>query len=170
MYNFVVSTVPTNDRVTSLCASMSVGKVTRWVYRRDLEKWRPCLSLNVLIALDVVCKNQLFNMKNFVSINFNYTSRFNEVERGVYWFYLVRLSICLSVDRIVSTLYLQQYSSDPFHICTPYQATSECVSSVKFVSKIWNFDFVFFWLGIQYDSIVWIIMRWQGGILRTKAF
>ena len=46
--------------------------------------------------------------------------------KGVYWFHLVRLSVCPSarlpvcpsVDRIVSALYLQQYSSDPFHICT----------------------------------------------------
>ena len=98
-----------------------------------------------------------------------YTPRFNEVERGVYWFYLVRLSVCLSVclsvDRIVSSLYLQQYSSDPFHICTSYQATSAGVSRVKFVSpfknlkfwqilKICNFDFVFFWLGIQYAGII----------------
>ena len=41
--------------------------------------------------------------------------------KGVYWFHLVRPSVrpsvCPSVDRIVSTLYLQQYSSDPFHIC-----------------------------------------------------
>ena len=41
--------------------------------------------------------------------------------KGVYWFHIV----CPSVDRIVSALYLQQYSSDPFHICTSYQATSE---------------------------------------------
>ena len=40
------------------------------------------------------------------------------------------LSICPSVDRIVSALYLQQYSSNPFHICTSYQATSEGVSLV----------------------------------------
>ena len=38
----------------------------------------------------------------------------------------VHLSVCPSVDRIVSTLYLQQYSSDPFHI--PFQN-----------SKNWNF-------------------------------
>ena len=49
------------------------------------------------------------------------------------------LSICLSVDRIVSALYLQQYSFDTFHTCTSYQATSEGVSHVKFVSKLWNF-------------------------------
>ena len=27
----------------------------------------------------------------------NYTPRFNEVERGVYWYHLVHLSVCLSV-------------------------------------------------------------------------
>ena len=77
------------------------------------------------------------------------------------------LSVCPSVDRIVSALYLQQYSSDPFHICTSYQATSEGVSRVMFISKFknlnfCNFDFVFFRLGIQYDSIEWTIMRRQG--------
>ena len=84
----------------------------------------------------------------------------------------ITLSVCPSVDRIVSALYLQQYSSDPFHICTSYQATSEGVSRVMPISKfknlkfwrifkICNFDFVIFWLGIQYDSMVWVIMRWH---------
>ena len=67
-----------------------------------------------------------------------YTPRFNKVERGVYWFHLVRLSVCPSVDRIMSTLYLQQYSSDSFHICTSYQASWESVSRVMFVSKFKN--------------------------------
>ena len=85
----------------------------------------------------------------------------------------ITLSVCPSVDRIVSALYLQQYSSDPFHIYTSYQATSEGVSRVMPVSKfknlkfwriflICNFDFVIFWLGIQYDSMVWVIMRRWG--------
>ena len=53
----------------------------------------------------------------------------------------ITLSVCPSVDRIVSSLYLQQYSSDPFHICTSYQPTSEGVSK-KFwrIFKIFNFD------------------------------
>ena len=69
-----------------------------------------------------------------------YTPRFNEVERGVYWYHLVRLSVCPSVDRIVSALYLQQYSSDAFHICTSYQATSEGVSRVMSRFKIQKFE------------------------------
>ena len=85
----------------------------------------------------------------------------------------ITLSVCPSVDRIVSALYLQQYSSDPFHICTSYQATSEGVWRVMPVSKFKNlkfwwifeiciFAFVFFWLGIQYDSMVWVIIRRRG--------
>ena len=98
---------------------------------------------------------------------------FNEVESGVYWFHLVRLSLCPSVDRIVSALYLQQYLPDPFHIHTSYQATSGGVLHVTFVSKylnlnfwqillICNFDFDMFWLGIQYESVAWVIIRRQG--------
>ena len=62
-----------------------------------------------------------------------YTPRFNEVDWGVYWYHLVRPSVCPSMDRIVTALYLQQYSSDPFHICTSYQATSEGVPRVIFL-------------------------------------
>ena len=51
-----------------------------------------------------------------------YTPRFNQVQRGVYWFHLARLticrSVCLSVGRVVSDLYLQWYSSDLFYILT----------------------------------------------------
>ena len=98
----------------------------------------------------------------------------------------VRPSVCPSVDKIVSALYLQQYSLDPFHICTSYQATKEGVSRVMPVSKLknlkfWriflirNFDFVFFWLGIQYDSMVWVIIRRWGyppnaGVLVVLVF
>ena len=53
----------------------------------------------------------------------------------------VRLSVCPSVDRIVSALYLQQCSSDPFHICTSYQATLEGVSRLMPVSKFKNLKF-----------------------------
>ena len=57
----------------------------------------------------------------------------------------LRLSVCPSVDKIVSALYLQQYSSDPFHICTSYQATAEGVSRLRSVSKFknWNFGKLF---------------------------
>ena len=51
------------------------------------------------------------------------------------------LSVCPSVNRILSALYLQQYLSYPFHICTSYQATSEGVSCVTTVSKLKNLKF-----------------------------
>ena len=50
---------------------------------------------------------------------------------NVYWFHLVRLSVC-GQNRTVSALYLQQYLLDPFHICTFYQAIPEGVLYVKF--------------------------------------
>ena len=96
--------------------------------------------------------------------------------KGVYWFHLVlpsvRPSVRPSVDRIVSAPYIQQYLSDPFHMCTSYQANWEGVSRVKSASKfkncnfwyilqICNFDCLFL-LGIQYGSIVCIIMRRWG--------
>ena len=54
----------------------------------------------------------------------------------------IQMSVRPSVERIVSALYLQQYSSDPFHICTSYQATSEDVPRVMPVSK---FTILKFW-------------------------
>ena len=61
-------------------------------------------------------------------------------------------SVCPSVDRIVSAVYLQQYSSDPFHNCTSYQATSEGVSRVKFVSKFTNFGKFFKLVSLTFSS------------------
>ena len=46
------------------------------------------------------------------------------------------LSVCPSVDRIMSALYFQQDLSDPFHIYTSYQVIWKGVSLVMFVSKL----------------------------------
>ena len=64
---------------------------------------------------------------------YHYNPCFNEVERVGVWGRgrgmggdsSFTLSVCPSVDRIMSALCLQQYSPDPFHIYTSYQATSE---------------------------------------------
>ena len=64
----------------------------------------------------------------------------------------ITLSVCPSVDSIVSALYLQQYSSDPFHICTSYQATSEGVSRVMPVSKLKNFGDFFKFVTLTLSS------------------
>ena len=52
-----------------------------------------------------------------------------------------KMSVCPSVDRIVSALYLQEYSSAPSHICTSHQATSKGVSRVMPISKFRNLKF-----------------------------
>ena len=68
----------------------------------------------------------------------HYTPRFNEVERGVYWYHLVRLSVCLSVcgqDRVrsvSSTILIGSISY--LHILS---SNLRCVAcNVHF--KIWN--------------------------------
>ena len=107
------------------------------------------------------------------------------------------MSICPSVDRVVSALYQLQYLPNPFHIYTPYQATSEGVSCVWifFFSKLkknWSFGKFFkfvtltlscwFWLGIQYElansmglgsmnwSIVGVIMEQPGVSSKRRHF
>ena len=67
----------------------------------------------------------------------------------------ILVSPCPSVDRIVSALYLQQYTPDPFHICTSYQATSGGVSRIQFVSKfknLWNFSKLFKFITLTLSS------------------
>ena len=62
------------------------------------------------------------------------------------------------VDRIMSNLYLQQYPSDPYHICTSYQTTSR----VMFVSKLKNLKF---WRITPTQVMVyhWWIPCWNAG-------
>ena len=68
----------------------------------------------------------------------HYTLRFNKVEIGYTGF---TLSICPSVDRMVSAQYLQQYLPDPFHIYASYQATSEGVWYARFIVKFKKLKF-----------------------------
>ena len=92
-------------------------------------KWRLfCLGLNVLRLQGTV--SSLGKMAEIPTCGMSMQCDF--LRMGIL------VSPCLSVDRIVSALYLQEYSSDPFHICTSYQATSEGVSRVMPVSKFKN--------------------------------
>ena len=77
------------------------------------------------------------------------------------------LSFCPYVDRTVSALYphlIKQLQK----VCRVWRL----FQNLKFwqILKICNFDFVVFWLGIQYDLIVWFNHEVAGGILRTQAF
>ena len=91
-----------------------------------------------------------------------YTPRFNEVERGVYWHHLVRLSVCGQnrVRSVSSTILIGSISY--LHILSSnFRRCVACNARFK-IQKFVNFDFVFFWLGIQYDSMVWVTMRRRG--------
>ena len=78
----------------------------------------------------------------------HYTPCFNEVEKGVYTG-VYTLSVCLcilpsarpSVDRVVSTLYLEQYSPDPFQYLNIFSSNLiRCVVCKVFLKIIkWNF-------------------------------
>ena len=68
-----------------------------------------------------------------------YTHRLNEVERWIYWFPAVRSSVRL-LTKIMSALYRQQYSMDPFHIYTSYEA--ECMLCVNVIAKTFNLSFL----------------------------
>ena len=109
-------------------------------------------------------------------VNLNYTSRINEVERRVYWFHLarpfvrpsVRLSVCgqnrvcsVSSTILISSISYLHILSSNFRRCVLCNACWKIWKFGEFF-KFCNFDFVFFWLGIQYDSMVWVIMRLQG--------
>ena len=99
------------------------------------KKWWPsCVGLNVLYEYNIsTCKLQIL-----ITYWDNYTPTSTKLKGGYTGF---TLSVCPSVGRIVSALYFQQHSSDPFHICTSYQATSEGVSCVMFVWKLKNLKF-----------------------------
>ena len=68
-----------------------------------------------------------------------YIRRFNKVEGGwggVYTGFTLSLSDHLSsLDRIVSSLYLSQYQSDPSCICTSDPPSSEVVSCGTFLFR-----------------------------------
>ena len=98
--------------------------------------------------------------------------------KGGYTGFMLFVRPCLrpSLDGIVSALYLRQYLLDSYPIYSSHQATSKSVSCVKLFAKLQNlnfcqsleicsFDFVLFWLGIHYESVVhvWVIMGQEGG-------
>ena len=114
----------------------------------------------------------------------HYTPRFDEVERGYTGITLsvcpssrlsvrpsVRLSVCGKnrVRSVSSTILIGSisYLHILFSNFRRYVACNACFKIQKF-GEFWrfflicNFDFVFFWLGIQYDSMVWVIMRRLG--------
>ena len=118
----------------------------------------------------------------------DYTPCFNEVEKGVYWFHLVRLSVCKMsvcgqnhVRSVSSTILVRSISY--LHILS--SNFTRCVAC-NGCFKSWNFGEFFKFVTLtlssfdfgsnQYDPMVWVIMRPRGvgvgvgGILRAQAF
>ena len=72
-------------------------------------------------------------------------------------------SVCPSVDRIMSALYLQPYLSDPFNICTSYQAIlANSLNLQLWLCLLLTWDPI--WLNSMgnHEAV--------GGIIRTQAF
>ena len=152
---------------TSSVTMTSVGYRSGYKCSKDVaylvlmgELWTVLDQNNVMYHILIIVIHHLSNHLSYVIFSL-YPPLQRSWKEGCTGFTLSLCpSVCPSVDRIMSALYLQQYLSDPFHICTSYQATSEGVSLVMFFRKfknlkfwrillICNFDFVFFWLGIQ---------------------
>ena len=77
------------------------------------------LSLDIAQVLLIIFLSYSFILKQL------YASRFNEADRGYTGFNLsvspsLRPSVCPSMVRIVSILYLEQDLSESFHIYTSY--------------------------------------------------
>ena len=102
----------------------------------------------------------------------NYTPGFNEVESGVYWFHLVRLSLRPSVcgqnrARSVSPIlagsiwYLHILSSNirMFVACEVFfsQNFEVLANSLNLWHWLW-----LFWFGIHCESIIWVILGRRG--------
>ena len=136
----------------------SVSEVT-WPPKLELRRWRSSGPSSVmrqgfliefrfcipLVIITWSCLSTLTGLVLTTQIEAcYYTPRFNEVERGVYWFHVVRpsarLSVRPSVEAIVSAAYLQQYSLDPFHIHTSYQATSKGALHLTLFVKFQNLN------------------------------
>ena len=103
---------------------------------------------------------------------------YTKVVGRVYWFHSVRPFVCPSVHlsvrpssrvRSVTPTVLVGSISYLYILSSNFRRCVECnvfckISRFEFLAifKICNFDFVLFWLGIWCESLVWVIMGWQG--------
>ena len=121
-----------------------------WLDQKIIEVWITVVSNNVYNKITNALGYKVWIGLNWrISECVNYTHRSMKLKGGILIslcpsvFPSVSLSFCPSfhpsVDKIVSALYLQQYSPDTFHIYTSYQETSEGVLHVKLFFKIQNF-------------------------------
>ena len=98
-----------------------------------------------------------------------HTPRFNTVGSWVYILISHCLSVCLWTESCPLCIF-HKTCQIHFISYTSCQATSESVShanlskilKIRIFGKFLKFHFVLFWLGIWYESIVWVIMGWRG--------
>ena len=136
---------------------MNFAIIIQWIYftiwkkeKKNCHHYHTILSLYNIISRHYkksLLRSQIYHGYEELSTDTNYPILRRQERRNKYAVQLAswqlrsnspKMSVCPSIHRIVSALYLQQYLSDPFHICTSYQATSEGVSYVKFVTKFKN--------------------------------
>ena len=90
----------------------------------------------------------------------DYTPRFNEVERGVYWYHLVRLSVCgQNRVRSVSSTILVGFISYLHILSSNFRRCVVCNARFK-ILKIWNFGEFFkfvIWLCLLLTCCFWSV-------------
>ena len=110
-----------------------------------------------------------------LALGHQYIPRIKEVERGIYWFNVVCPSVCLSIRLWTVCIFNNTFrihfvfTNLNFRRCVTYKVFVFWVFFSKFqnfnfwqIFQICHFDFVMFWLGIQYESIVRVIVGWWG--------
>ena len=127
-----------------------------------------CVSLLIWIEywlakeLDICHQTSNWNTQCWHHMPFLYPPS-RKLKGGVYWFHVFRPPVRQSVRPFV-------YPSVCGQNCVHSVSSTILVVSISYlhilssnfrILWICNFDIVFFWLGIQYDSIVWVIMGRQ---------
>ena len=115
----------------------------RLMARNAVIRWHP--PVNARICYPFTIALNLLNVSDMS--HYTPTNAHNWSWDGVYSFHFFHPSVCSSgslsvhssVDQIISALYLPQYLTNPFDICTSYQLTSEGVSHLEFCFKIAKF-------------------------------
>ena len=129
------------------------------------------------------CANIIFKLSFLDENCFIILTASTKFKGGVYWFHVVRPSVCSSIRLWTEWCLLCNFHNTSrihfifTHLIKQLQKVCHVLSffakfqQLNFWKKfqICIFEFVLVWLGIWYESIVWVIMGWRG-IFRTHVF